>query len=184
MIEIRSLTALTLSNLERVASGYSSDSKYVVEYTSTEDQVRFDLQLVSPDRPYFKKFEHDDDTIQRYERVLKDGFSFGAYDGNLLIGLVVGELQEWNHIVWVWEFHVLEAYRIMSIGKQLMERVAEKAKDEGFRAIVCETQNTNTVAIKVYRKLGFRLEGIDISYYSNDDYPDGEIAIFMKRRLK
>jgi ribosomal protein S18 acetylase RimI-like enzyme len=66
----------------------------------------------------------------------------------------------------------------------LMECVAEKAKGAGFRTIVCETQNTNVMAIKIYRKLGFRLEGIDISCYSNSDYPDGEIAVLMKRRLK
>jgi streptothricin acetyltransferase len=184
MIEIRSLTELALTDLERVASGYSSDSKYVVVYTSAEDRVTLDLQLAILDKPYVKKFEHDDDTIQRYERVLNDGFSFGAYDGNLLIGLVIGESHEWNRSLWVWEFHVLEAYRNKGIGKRLMKRVAEKAKGAGFRTIVCETQNTNVTAIKVYRKLGFRIEGIDISYYSNDDYPDGEIAVFMKRSLK
>jgi ribosomal protein S18 acetylase RimI-like enzyme len=65
-----------------------------------------------------------------------------------------------------------------------MECVAQKAERARFRTIVCETQNTNVIAIKVYRKLGFSLEGIDISYYSNHDYPDGEIAVFMKRRLQ
>ena len=67
-----------------------------------------------------------------------------------------------------------------------MERVAEKASRAGFRIMVCETQNTNPTAINVYRKLGFRvegIEGIDISFYSNHDYPEGEIAVFMKRRL-
>jgi streptothricin acetyltransferase len=183
-IEIRSLTELALTDLERVASGYSSESKYVVAYTSAEDQVTFDLQLVSLDKNYVKKFDHDDDTIERYVKVLNGGFSFGAFDGNLLIGLIIGEPHEWNRSLWVWEFHVLESYRSEGIGKQLMERVAEKGKGTGFRTIVCETQNTNVTAIKVYRKLGFELEGIDISYYSNSDYPDGEIAVFMKRRLK
>jgi ribosomal protein S18 acetylase RimI-like enzyme len=184
MIEIRSLKELVLTDLERVASGYSSDNKYVVVYTSVEDQVTFDLQLVSLDKQYVKKFDHGDDTIERYEKVLDDGFSFGAFDGDLLIGFIIGEPHEWNHSLWVWEFHVLEAYRSEGIGKRLMDRVAEKAKGAGFRTIVCETQNTNATAIKVYRKLGFELEGIDISYYSNNDYPDGEIAFFMKRRLK
>jgi len=184
MIEIRSLTALTLSDLKRVASGYSSDSKYRIVYGNSEYQITFDLQLISLDKPYVKKFDHDGDTIQRYKRVLNDGLSFGAYDGNLLVGLAIGEPYEWNHSLWVWEFHVLEAYRNRSIGKQLMECMAEKAKDAGFRTIVCETQNTNVMAIKVYRKLGFRLEGIDISHYSNNDYPDGEIAVYMKRKLK
>ena len=184
MIEIRSLTTLTLNDLKRVASGYSSDNKYVVVYTSAEEQVTFELQLVNLDKPYIKKFEYDNDIIHQYEGILNDGFSFGAYDGNLLVGLVIGEPHEWDHSVWVWEFHVIETYRNRNIGKQLMESVAEKAKGAGFRTIVCETQNTNVMAIKIYRKLGFRLEGIDISYYSNNDYPYGEIAVFMKRRLK
>ena len=111
MIEIRSLTALTLYDLKRVASGYSSDSKYGVLYSNAEDQITFDLQLVTLDKPHVKKFDHDLDTIQRYERVINDGFSSVAYDGNLLIGLVIGEPYEWNHSLRVWEFHVLEAYR-------------------------------------------------------------------------
>jgi hypothetical protein len=31
--------------------------------------------------------------------------------------------------------------------------------------------------------MGFVLEGIDLSLYRNSDYPDGEIAVFMKRKL-
>lgn len=183
MIEIQSLTALSLADLKRVANGYVSDSKFVVLHTSADGQVSFDLQLVHLDKPYVEEFDHDNDTLQRYESVLNAGYSFGAYDQNLLVGLVIGEPHEWNRSLWVWEFHVIEAYRNRNIGKQLMEHVAEKAKYAGFRTIVCETQNTNVPAIEIYRKLGFNLEGIDISYYSNDDYPDGEIAVFMKRRL-
>ena len=49
--------------------------------------------------------------------------------------------------------------------------------------MVCETQSTNVPAIEFYRKVGFEVEGIDLSYYSNDDAPDGEVANFMKRKL-
>jgi ribosomal protein S18 acetylase RimI-like enzyme len=184
MIEIRSLRQLNLTELKRVASGYCSDSKYVVRYTETEDGIRFDLQLVRLNKPYVKKWDDDDDTLQRYQTVLNADYSFGAYDGNLLVGLVVAEPHEWNRSVSVWEFHVAESYRNMGIGRRLMERVAEKARSAGVRTIVCETQNTNVPGIEVYRKLGFKVEGIDISYYTNSDYPNGEIAVFMKRRLE
>ena len=183
MIELRPLTALNLADLERVASGYSSDSQYVVHYTSAEDHISFDLQLASLDKPFVKKFDHDDEILQHYKRVLHEGYSFGVYDEDLLVGLIIGEPHEWNRSLWVLEFHVIDAYRNEGFGKHLMEAVAQRAKTAGFRTIVCETQNTNVTAINVYRKLGFHLEGIDISYYSNDDYPDGEIAVFMKRRL-
>jgi len=53
----------------------------------------------------------------------------------------------------------------------------------GLRIIVWETQTTNVPAIRAARRLGFQLESIDISYYTNADYPAGEMAVFMKRRL-
>ena len=61
--------------------------------------------------------------------------------------------------------------------------MAQKGRAAGLRTLVCETRNTNVPAIRFYRKLGLDLEGIDLSYYSNTDYPDGEIAVFMKKRL-
>ena len=185
MIETRPLANLNPTDLKRVASGYSSDSKYLVVHTETDGCVSFNLRLIALNRPYIKKFNHfDDETLLRYNTVLNAGYSFGAYDGNLLVGLIVAEPYQWNRSLSVWEFHVAEAYRNQGIGKRLMECVAEKANRARFRTIVCETQNTNATAINVYRRLGFRVEGVDISFYSNHDYPDGEIAVFMKRRLQ
>ncbi len=183
MIEIRSLTRLSLADLKRVASGYSSNSKYAVSYRETGSCVSFDLRLVTLDKPYVKKFHYDDEILQQYNAILNAGYSFEAYDDNLLVGLAIAEGYRWNRSLSVREFHVAETHRNQGIGKQLIERVAEEASRAGFRIIVCETQNTNHTAINVYRKLGFRVEGVDISFYSNNDYPEGEIAIFMKRRL-
>ncbi|MDQ3135033.1 MAG: GNAT family N-acetyltransferase [Acidobacteriota bacterium] len=184
MIEVRSLTRLDATELKRIASGYSSNSKYVLTHVDSASRASIDLQLVAFEQPFIKKYDHfDAETLQRYNGVLKDNYSFGAYEGALLVGLLIAEARLWNHSLWVCEFHVAETYRQTGIGKRLMECAAEKAKQAGLRIIVCETQNTNAAAISVYRQLGFGIEGIDISYYSNTDYPDGEIAIFMKRRL-
>lgn len=183
MIEISPLTKLERTDLERVASGYTSNGKYQVTYSDSEDQSSIRLQFVENQKPYVKKFDHDDETLQLYTALLANGFSLGAYDNNLLVGLILAEPREWNRSLWVWEFHVAETYRNQGIGKRLMERAAESAKRIHLRTIICETQNTNANAIHVYRKLGFKVEGIDISYYTNTDYPDGEVAVFMKRRL-
>jgi streptothricin acetyltransferase len=184
MIKLLPLTQITLSDLQRIASGYSSDAKYAVTYTDSENHVSFNLQPVLLDKPYTKQYDHyDEETLELYNRALGDGYSFGAYDGDLLAGLIIAEPRRWNLSIWVWEFHVAESYCHRGIGKRSMESVAEKASKEGFRTIVCETQNTNSNAIIIYRKLGFRMEGVDISYYTNEDYPNGETAVFMKRRL-
>ena len=95
----------------------------------------------------------------------------------------MAEPRQWNKSLWVWEFHVAETYRRQGIGRQLMDALAQKGHAAGLRTIVCETQNTNVPAIRFYRSVGSNMEGVDLSYYSNDDFPDGEIAIFMKKRL-
>lgn len=60
-----------------------------------------------------------------------------------------------------------------------MEAVADEAKEANLRIIVCETQNTNVPAIEFYRKVGFEIGGVDLSYYDMIE----EVAIFMKREL-
>ena len=184
MIDVHRLTTLTAADLKRIASGYTSISKYTVTHTDSAAYAAIELELVQLDQPYIKTYDHfDDETVGRYRQALALGYSFGAFDGELLVGIVLAEAHAWNQSVWVWEFHVESSYRVQGIGRRLIEALAEKAYTAGLRTIVCETQNTNATAIQVYRQLRFRLEGVDISYYSNQDYPDGEIAVFMKRRI-
>jgi ribosomal protein S18 acetylase RimI-like enzyme len=185
MIQIQPLTALTSADLRRVASSFTSSEKYEVRYTHSDSHVTFELQRILLDEPKVRQYNHyDEETLQRYNDVLAEGYSFGAYTGEQLIGLILASAHHWNHSIWVWEFHVVETHRRLGAGRGLMNTLAEKARREGFRTIVCETQNTNATAIQVYLKLGFSLEGVDISYYTNEDYPEGDIAVFMKKRLK
>ncbi|MBI4927249.1 MAG: GNAT family N-acetyltransferase [Anaerolineae bacterium] len=183
-IEITALKELSLADLQRVASGYTSTEQYRVRYVDSDIHTVLELLLVAMKEPHKKVYDHfDEETLQRYNQARVGGFSFGAYEADRLVGLLIAEVHAWNHSLWVWEFHVDQAYRGQGLGRQLMERAAEAARQAGLRTIVCETQNTNAAAIHAYRKLGFRVEGVDISYYTNQDYPDGEMAVFMKRRL-
>lgn len=185
MVEINLLSQLPLDDLRRVISGYISHHKYVIGKTEAADQTVISMQLVSLERPYVKRYDYlDAETLARYSRVLKHELSFGAYDDDRLVGIVLAEPSQWNNSLWVWEFHVAETHRGRGIGRQMMEFLAGTGKAAGLRTIVCETQSTNVPAIRFYRRLGFTLEGIDLSYYTNDDWPDGEIAVFMKKRLR
>lgn len=184
MIEIRPLTQLTATDVARIATGYLADGKYLVEYGDAEQETTFQLRLVALAQPYHKAYDHfDEETLAHYTQVLKEGYSLGAFAAEQLVGFLISGVQQWNHSLWVWEFHVAPTHRRLGIGRQLMEAAADRARQAGLRVIVCETQTTNVPAIQAYRKLGFRLEGIDLSYYSNQDYPNGEVAVFMKRRL-
>jgi streptothricin acetyltransferase len=184
MIDIQPLTVLDPDVLRRVASGYTSESKYAVAHIDSLNRVSFELHLVDLAKPYTKQFHFDDETLQHYRSVIAQGYSFGAFDGSSLVGLIIAEPRAWNKSVCIWEYHVAAEHRRHGIGRKLMAVVAERARERGFRVLVCETQTTNVPAIAAYRKLGFRLEGLDLSFYTNRDYPGGEIAVFMKKTLE
>jgi ribosomal protein S18 acetylase RimI-like enzyme len=100
-----------------------------------------------------------------------------------LVGLAIAQRRNWNRSLWLWELGIEETRRRTGIGTKLVESLVHSAKDAGLRVIVCETQNTNVPAIDFYRKTGFELDGIDLSYYTNADMTTGEVALFMKRKL-
>ncbi len=183
MIDIRSLKQLTSDETARIAPGYSSSIAYAVIAGETAETITMSLTRTALDTPYVKSWTFDDDEMTRYRRVLEDGWSLGAYEGEMLVGFVVVEPRRWNGSLWVWEFHVAPTHQRLGIGRRLMDALAERGATARFRTIVCEAQNTNGTGIDAYRRLGFRLEGLDLSYYTNIDYPDGEMAVFMKRRL-
>ena len=183
-IKIRTLEKFNANDLRQLARGYISTSKYVVRKTEAHERTVFTLELTALDRPYVKHDVLDDRLLDRYKEVVQQGLSLGAYDGDQVVGIAIAELESWNRSLWVWEFCVAETHRGMGIGRQLMEALADKAKEAGMRVIVCETQNYNVPAIEFYRKVGFEIDGIDLSYYSNRDMTEGEVAIFMKRKLE
>ncbi len=183
MVEIRPLRQFDEQVFCRVAGGYRSQAKYHIEKRETPQQAQITFELVPLAQEYVKAFTYSPADLEHYRSLLELGFSWGAYDGDRLVGLALAEPHTWNRSLWVWEFHVAEPYRGQSIGRRLMEAAAQQARQAGLRILVCETQNTNPTAMAVYRRLGFELEGVDLSYYTNDDLEQGEVAIFMKRKL-
>lgn len=184
MVEIKPLDRFDPEAVQLAITGYVSSAKYALTKTETPTHTIIQAQLVQLDQPYVKRFEPmDEETIQRYTHIVAGGFSFGALDDERLVGLALAEPHKWNKSLWVWEFHISESHRGRGIGRQLMDLLAERARAAGLRTLVCETQNTNVPAITFYRQVGFSLDGIDLSYYTNDDVSSGEVALFMKRRL-
>jgi ribosomal protein S18 acetylase RimI-like enzyme len=133
--------------------------------------------------PYIRQYRFGEEDFRDHLRLLGYGYSLGAFDESVLVGVILAEPQAWNRSMWIREFHVAVTHQRRGIGRELLTEVVTRSQQDGFRTIVCETQTTNTRAIAFYRRLGFTLEGVDVSFYTNQDYPDGEIAVFMKKRL-
>ncbi len=184
MVEIRPLTSFGDEDLQRLIVGYDSPARYAVSKSESAERTVITLQLVPFECPYVRRWEPPDAELRaRYRGLLAEGLSLGAYEGDRLVGLALAERHEWNKTLWVWEFSVAPQHQRQGIGRRMMEALAEKARAAGLRTLLCETQNTNLPAIRFYRALGFTLEGVDLSYYSNEDVQAGEVALFMKRKL-
>jgi ribosomal protein S18 acetylase RimI-like enzyme len=183
MIEIRTLKELRSEDLFRLNVGYTSQAKYVAVKSESPRKTTISLELINLDKPYVKRWETEEEDIARGQRVVSHGLSLGAYEGEKMVGIALAEPHQWNRSLWVWEFHIAETHHRMGIGRRLMEELIQKTRLAGLRVLVCETQNTNMPAINFYRALGFEIDGIDLSYYTNEDMVQGEIAIFMKRKI-
>lgn len=184
MVEIRALNEIALEDLQRLVVGYTSPGRYDIVKVETIDHTQINLQRQLLQSPYQKVFHLDEEMCAIYHRAAASGFSFAAYEGARMIGVALAEAQEWNRSLWVWEFHIAADWRRRGIGRKLMARLVEQAAREDLRLLVCETQNTNLPAIDFYRAVGFAIEGIDLSYYTNQDLLEGEVAIFMKMKLE
>jgi ribosomal protein S18 acetylase RimI-like enzyme len=181
-VHLRLLQAPDLGQLPTVITGYTTAEKYTIHKQESESETAVTLKLVSLPGPKTYTYDHlDEEELDRLAGIVADGQSVGAFAGEQLVGVAIASAEAWNRSLRVWEFHVVESLRGQGIGRQLMEKMVETAVTHNLRIIVCETQSSNVPAIRAYRKLGFVLDAIDLSFYSNEDVEKESVAVFMKR---
>ncbi len=95
-----------------------------------------------------------------------------------IVGYVVG-LIEFGVEGHVLSIAVAKSFRGRGYGKKLMLELESRFKERGVHRIKLEVRKSNTVAISMYRKLGYRIVGVIPRYY-----PDGEDAYIMVKELK
>jgi len=184
MIEIRPLTGFDSVRFQELGAGYTSTTMYQVTKSENDMHTTISLDLIELSTPHVKKWDSTREQETSYSRFVEQGLSLGVYDDENLVGIAIVEKQEWNRTLWVWEFHIDSDYRQRGLGRQLMDRLELVGKEAGCRVMVCETQNTNVPAIRFYRSVGFEIGAIDLSYYTNKDITDFEVAVFMKRFIE
>ncbi len=69
-------------------------------------------------------------------------------------------------------------YRNRGMGTALLEKIITVCQKENIANITLEVRKSNETAIKIYKKMGFRHEGIRKEYYRNNK----EDAVIMWRR--
>ncbi|MFF7729441.1 GNAT family N-acetyltransferase [Streptomyces sp. NPDC008001] len=155
----------------------------VLEVTASEDGFR--LREAPADPPLRKVYPAEED-----EEEGADGAPEGDEDkhvivaraGDVLCGAISLARSAWNDRLVITDLRVAPAHRGRGIGPALMERALAHGRELGVRTAWLEVTNVNAPAVRVYRRMGFTLCGLDTSLYRGTA-SEGETALFMSRPL-
>lgn len=184
LIELRLLNKYSIQDEKSLGlHGYKSSQMYKVEKEDKGGNIVISINMVDLKDSFIKEWPFIEEDFKMYNEVIKHGLSFGAYDYNKLVGIIIVEEVKWNNSFNIANLMVSEEYRGKGIGSQLIDKVTYKALERKIRIISLETQSTNMPSIKFYKKNGFKLEALDLSLYTNNDLERKEVAFIMKKKL-
>jgi len=84
----------------------------------------------------------------------------------------------WNKFACIEELTVDTEFRGRGVGRALLNRAIEWAREQNYPGVTLETQTNNVPAVKLYEKCGFVLGGFDLNAYRNDPDSRDEIALY------
>ncbi|MBK7851874.1 MAG: GNAT family N-acetyltransferase [Bacteroidetes bacterium] len=104
---------------------------------------------------YYSITAADLEILENPERIIQEGgYVFFAVLDDVVVGtcaIVPHEVHSCELI----KMGVRENYQGKGIGKLLLEKVIEQAREKGFRTMTLETASTLEVAVSLYKKIGF-----------------------------
>ncbi len=89
-------------------------------------------------------------------------------------------LEDHDDVAALWDIRIHPVYRSQGIGSQLLNRVADWARDKGCRLLKIETQNNNVWACRFYERQGCTLGAVNRDAYK--EFPD-EIQLIWHLKL-
>lgn len=90
-------------------------------------------------------------------RGFQDKLSFGAFDGERLIGFILNGIGNWNNRTTVYDTGtgVIGEYRQQGIAARMLDHALPVLRSSGIKCYLLEVIKTNTKAFDLYRKAGF-----------------------------
>ena len=108
----------------------------------------------------------------------EDGLMFGAFDGELLVGLVILRPRLTRDMAELAVLHVSHDYRSWGIGTMLTEKVCSLATEIGATSIYVSSAPTKTT-VDFYRKRGFTLAK-ELNKEVHEREPDDDIHMIKE----
>ncbi|MEN3584837.1 GNAT family N-acetyltransferase [Streptomyces sp. ZYX-F-203] len=168
--------------IEALDGSFTTDTVLVVDVS--EDGFAFRETSVDP--PLVKVFpEDDEDDADESGAEVEDSDdrTFVAVDpAGGLVGFVMVSYSAWNRRLTIEDIEVAPESRGLGIGRGLMGRAVDFAREREAGHLWLEVTNVNAPAIRAYRRWGFSFCGLDTSLYQGTE-SQGEQALYMARSL-
>ena len=132
-MKIHSLSDVPLRDIHRCFIDAFSD--YVEPVKATEDELRYVLE----------------------RRAFRAELSFGAFEGDQLVGFILNGHGSWNGLDTAYDAGtgILKEWRKKGIASSLFETSLPVLREHGVRQYLLEVIKSNTGAYELYRKSGF-----------------------------
>ncbi len=146
------------------------------------DQPEIRALLEEADRYYATLYSAEDNFLIDVAELKAPGVAFYvARDGAQLLGFGAIAARGADEAGTAWgelkRMYVAPAARGRRIGRLILDRLLDHAKEKGVAVLRLETGNKQAEALSLYRSVGFHNRG------PFADYPDNESSIFMEMRI-
>ncbi len=122
--------------------------------------------------------------LENPEAVLLVAEDWGASkDSREVVGTALMWLTKWNKTGYLVELAVHKDHQRRGIGAKLVRALAQRARRQGLRSIIVETQPYIREGIDFYLRTGFRMCGYNDRYYTNAPKTSRDIALFFSLDL-
>ncbi|MGW1150842.1 GNAT family N-acetyltransferase [Streptomyces rubiginosohelvolus] len=178
--EIRTATPEDTGLVEALDGSFTTATIFQVETAENG----FTLREIPVDPPLTKVFPADEDedvSADEGDQEPQGAPTFLALapDGSLA-GFVSVAYERWNRRLTIEDIEVAPGHRGRGVGRALMSRAEEFARERGAGHIWLEVTNINAPAIHAYRRMGFALCGLDTSLYEFTASA-GEYALYLSK---
>ena len=170
-IAICELNKDAIPHVNQCDSSFTVDSKLVLSVEN--GRISYTVLDIAP---YGKQYQPEEADYREYVSN-PDKTIFLAYVDNEPAGQIRIR-KYWNGFAYVDDFAVDAPHRRQGIGRALIQRAIEWARDKGLAGIMLETQNNNLAACRFYESCGFELGGFDAYLYKGLNPTTDEIALY------
>ena len=132
------------------------------------------VYTIIPVEPYEREV-HAEDTEYGFEESGPTIF-FAEADGKLAGRIKM--MKWWNLFGYIEDLVVNPEYRGLGIGRKLLERGIQWARENEFPGVMLETQDDNVPACRLYQSCGFVLSGFDRTVYKAINPHTKETALY------